>query len=44
MFESIKGTCNFHGMLKAILILVAVTFIPVGGYSFFRRGKVTYVA
>jgi peptidyl-prolyl cis-trans isomerase D len=31
-------------MLKAILILVAVTFISWGGYSFFRERKVTYVA
>jgi peptidyl-prolyl cis-trans isomerase D len=31
-------------MLKAILILVAVTFISWGGYSFFREKKVTYVA
>jgi peptidyl-prolyl cis-trans isomerase D len=31
-------------MLKAILILVAVTFISWGGYSFFREKKVTYLA
>ena len=31
-------------MLKALLILVAVTFISWGGYSFFREKKVTYVA
>ncbi|OGP92819.1 MAG: hypothetical protein A2156_11875 [Deltaproteobacteria bacterium RBG_16_48_10] len=31
-------------MLKGILILVAVTFISWGGYSFFREKKVTYVA
>src|SRR4030042_859213 len=31
-------------MLKALLILVAVTFILWGGYSFFREKKVTYVA
>src|SRR4030043_2344461 len=31
-------------MLKGILILVAVTFISWGGYSFFRERKVTYVA
>lgn len=31
-------------MLKAILILVAVTFISWGGYSFFRERKATYVA
>jgi len=31
-------------MLKGILILVAVTFISWGGYSYFREKKVTYVA
>ncbi len=31
-------------MLKGILILVAVTFISWGGYSFFREKKVTYAA
>jgi len=31
-------------MLKGILVLVAVTFISWGGYSFFREKKVTYVA
>jgi len=31
-------------MLKGILILVAVTFISWGGYSFFREKKMTYVA
>jgi peptidyl-prolyl cis-trans isomerase D len=31
-------------MLKGILILVAVTFISWGGYSFFREKKVSYVA
>jgi peptidyl-prolyl cis-trans isomerase D len=31
-------------MLKAILILVAVTFISWGGYSYFREKKETYVA
>jgi len=31
-------------MLKGILILVAVTFISWGGYSFFREKKVNYVA
>jgi len=31
-------------MLKAILILVAVTFISWGGYSLVREKKVTYVA
>ena len=31
-------------MLKALLILVAVSFILWGGYSFFREKKVTYVA
>ncbi|MGZ3535081.1 MAG: SurA N-terminal domain-containing protein [Thermodesulfobacteriota bacterium] len=31
-------------MLKAILLLVAVTFISWGGYSYFREKKVTYVA
>src|SRR5512135_2087379 len=31
-------------MLKGILILVAVTFISWGGYSFFREKKETYVA
>ncbi len=31
-------------MIKGILILVAVTFISWGGYSFFREKKVTYVA
>jgi len=31
-------------MLKGILVLVAVTFIFWGGYSFFREKKVTYVA
>ncbi len=31
-------------MLKGILILVAVTFISWGGYSFFREKKVDYVA
>ena len=31
-------------MLKGLLVLVAVTFISWGGYSFFREKKVTYVA
>jgi peptidyl-prolyl cis-trans isomerase D len=31
-------------MLKGILVLVAVTFISWGGYSFFREKKETYVA
>jgi len=31
-------------MLKGILVLVAVTFISWGGYSFFRERKVTYAA
>jgi len=31
-------------MLKGILILVAVTFISWGGYSYFREKKETYVA
>ncbi len=31
-------------MLKGILILVAVSFISWGGYSFFREKKVTYAA
>jgi peptidyl-prolyl cis-trans isomerase D len=31
-------------MLKGILILVAVTFISWGGYSYFREKKVTYAA
>ncbi len=31
-------------MLKGILILVAVTFISWGGYSFFREKKVNYAA
>jgi peptidyl-prolyl cis-trans isomerase D len=31
-------------MLKGILVLVAVTFISWGGYSFFKERKVTYVA
>jgi peptidyl-prolyl cis-trans isomerase D len=31
-------------MLKGILILVAVTFISWGGYSFFREKRATYVA
>jgi peptidyl-prolyl cis-trans isomerase D len=31
-------------MLKGILILVAVTFISWGGYSFFREKKVSYAA
>ena len=31
-------------MLKFILILVAVSFISWGGYSYFREKKVTYVA
>jgi peptidyl-prolyl cis-trans isomerase D len=31
-------------MLKGILVLVAVTFISWGGYSFFREKRVTYVA
>jgi peptidyl-prolyl cis-trans isomerase D len=31
-------------MLKGILILVAVSFISWGGYSYFREKKVTYVA
>jgi len=31
-------------MLKGILVLVAVTFISWGGYSFFRERKATYVA
>ncbi len=31
-------------MLKGILVLVAVTFISWGGYSFFREKKMTYVA
>jgi len=31
-------------MLKAILMLVAITFISWGGYSFFREKKVNYVA
>ncbi len=31
-------------MLKGILVLVAVTFISWGGYSFFREKKVSYVA
>lgn len=31
-------------MLKGILILVAVTFISWGGYSFFREKKITYAA
>ncbi len=31
-------------MLKGILVLVAVTFISWGGYSFFREKKVNYVA
>ncbi len=31
-------------MLKGILVLVAVTFISGGGYSFFREKKMTYVA
>ena len=31
-------------MLKGILVLVAVTFISWGGYSFFREKKVTYAA
>ena len=31
-------------MLKAILILVAVTFISWGGYSYFRGKEETYVA
>ena len=31
-------------MLKGILILVAVTFISWGGYSYFREKKVNYAA
>jgi len=31
-------------MLKGILILVAISFISWGGYSYFRERKVTYVA
>ena len=31
-------------MLKGILIVVAVSFISWGGYSYFREKKVTYVA
>ncbi len=31
-------------MLKGILLLVAVTFISWGGYSFFREKKVSYAA
>ena len=31
-------------MLKGVLILVAVTFISWGGYSFFREKRVTYAA
>jgi peptidyl-prolyl cis-trans isomerase D len=31
-------------MLKGILILVAVTFISWGGYSYFREKKITYAA
>jgi peptidyl-prolyl cis-trans isomerase D len=31
-------------MLKGILILVAISFISWGGYSFFREKKVTYAA
>ena len=31
-------------MLKGILVLVAVSFISWGGYSFFREKKVTYAA